>query len=243
MWLTMQKRKPKVLLLEDDQMLTEFIGEFLRHAGCIIFIANNATDAINLLNKHAIDLIILDLSLPDEDGLVLLRKWQHSKTIPIMVISSRSDDSTRIAVLELGAADYLAKPFHPQELLLRMKRLLNSGTASVTLDSSPVITLSNSPYLAIDLASRQIISDSGIAIELTRAEFDILASLAKKKGAVIKRNTLIDTMSYLDKEVNPNSLGVLIHRIRKKLSVVTAEKSLISTVPNVGFRLNIDSNL
>lgn len=220
-------------------MLTEFVSDFLVNAGYDTQVANTATDGIACLKRQAFDMIVLDLSLPDEDGLVLLRKWQHSKNLPVLVISSRADDETRIVVLELGAADYIAKPFHPKEFLLRIKRLLPAGQAPGANSRSSLRVLQDSPYLAIDLSSRQIITHAGIDIALTRAEFDILACLATQDGAVLDRHRLTDVISYHDKEANPNSLGVLIHRLRKKLSAITGEHELIMTVPNVGYRLNI----
>lgn len=227
----------KVLLIEDDIMLTEFISIFLNNAGFIPLIANTAATAIQLLQKHSFDLIVLDLNLPDEDGLVLLRKWQYSKKIPIIVISVRTDDATRVAALELGAADYLTKPFNPQEFLLRITRLASSGQTTQDNGAS-VLTLSDTPYVAIDLLSRRIITNTDTEIQLTRAEFDILASLTTQIGIVVRRESLIDAISYHNKEVNPNSLGVLIHRLRKKLAVITGDTLLISTLPNLGYRLN-----
>ncbi len=236
----MKAKRSTILVIEDDVMLTEFISEYLSMSGFTALIANTALSATRILNQHKCDLIILDLNLPDEDGLVLLRKWQHTHKVPIMVISSRGDDETRIAALELGAVDYLVKPFNPKEFLLRIKNILSyKQSPTAQTDTSSVVPLHNEPSLSIDLSTRQVITTSNHNIVLTRSEFDILTIIAVHAGKVVSRDVLMDAINFQDKEVNPNTLGVLMHRLRKKLSVVLGDHQLIITVPNLGYRLNL----
>lgn len=232
-------KRNTILLIEDDSMLSSFAQQYLQSHQLTIDVAADAATATKLLQQSQYALIVLDLGLPDEDGLVLLRKWQYTLSSPIIVISARQDAENKIAALELGAADYITKPFSPQEFLLRLKRALPSAASPLTqIDST--IQIIQQPYLAIDLASRQLLCDKSIS--LTRSEFDILASLAQQDGKIIARKVLIDIISYHDKGVNPNSLGVLIHRLRKKLALVADDLELIVTVPNMGYRLNTYRN-
>ncbi len=225
-----------ILIIDDDRMLTAFVDDYLTEDGYVSHVASNAAAAMHIVESQKIDLVVLDLGLPDEDGLVLLRRWRNKLTIPIFVVSARDDAETRIAALEMGAADYLVKPFNPREFMLRLANLLSARAAHSATDAQSV-TLSDDPALTIDLYKRTLIDSDGQPINLTRAEFDVLACLASQPGRAVSRDELLDASNFQGETVNASSLGVLMHRIRKKMSATLGARELITTVPGVGYRL------
>ncbi|CAA0085409.1 TorCAD operon transcriptional regulatory protein TorR [BD1-7 clade bacterium] len=225
-----------ILIIDDDQMLTSFVNEYLSEGGYISHVASSAAAALQMVALQKIDLVVLDLGLPDEDGLVLLRRWQKNLTIPIFVVSARDDAETRVAALEMGAADYLVKPFNPREFMLRLANLLPSADRAAAPNVQDV-ALSNDPALSIDLYHRTVTYGDDQQLVLTRAEFDVLACLANQPGRAVSRDELLDASHFQGETVNASSLGVLIHRIRKKLGSIVGSQELIATVSGVGYRL------
>lgn len=214
----------KILLIDDDQLLTYFIEDSLQQHNFKLFCVHNAEAGLKLIEQQSFDLVLLDLSLPDEDGLVLLRKVCTSYQLPFIVISQRSDDDTRIAALELGARDFIAKPFRPKELLLRIKLI------SQHKESDEIVL----GKFRFNTAQHILLTGNNAEIKLTLSESKILAALAKAHGNIVDRNKLMDVIKNRKDDVNINSLTVIIHRLRAKLA---DSGTNIATVKGAGYRL------
>lgn len=228
----MQKKQDikKILLIDDDELLTYFIEDSLTQHAFTLISVHTAEAGLKLIEQEYFDLVLLDLSLPDEDGLVLLRKVCTSYQVPFVVISQRSDDDTRIAALELGARDFIAKPFRPRELLLRIQLITQQQQEENNKIALGTFELNASQHVLITSDKQEI--------KLTLSESKILAALAKAQGNIVDRNRLMDVIKNRKDDVNMNSLTVIIHRLRTKIA---ASGSLILTVKGIGYRLLIES--
>lgn len=225
--------QPRLLLADDDEMILLFVGEVLRQH-YLVETAATAKEAVTRLGQHSFDLLLLDLSLPDEDGLVVLRKLQMHDALPVIVISGRSDDDNRIAALELGARDYLVKPFNPRELVLRIEKCLTYSLQS-TVREPP--TQAQFGDWRLDVERRTLVHGHEGDVHLTRAEFDLLSALVNADQGVLSRDALMDAISYGEQQASDSSLTVLVHRLRRKLSHGQPEARFIQTVAGVGYRL------
>ncbi len=225
---------PRLLLADDDEMVLLFIGEVLRQY-YQVETAATAKQALDYLGQQQFDLLLLDLSLPDEDGLVLLRKLSMHNSLPVIVISGRSDDDNRIAALELGARDYLVKPFNPRELVLRIEKCLTYSQHSEVREPAPQARLGD---WLLDMVRRTLVHGEEGEVHLTRAEFDLLSALVHADQGVLSRDELMDAISYGEQQASDSSLTVLVHRLRRKLSQGQPEANFIQTVAGVGYRLS-----
>lgn len=228
-----RETSPRLLLADDDEMILLFVGEVLRQHYQVETVAS-AQEAMARLGQQSFDLLLLDLSLPDEDGLVVLRKLQMHSALPVVVISGRSDDDNRIAALELGARDYLVKPFNPRELVLRIEKCLTYSLQSEIREPAPQVQFGE---WRLDQERRMLLHGGQGEVHLTRAEFDLLSALVNADQGVLSRDELMDAISYGEQQASDSSLTVLVHRLRRKLSRGQTGVNFIHTVAGVGYRL------
>lgn len=233
-----------ILVVEDDIALLEVMAAYLEETGYRVLKAQNAREFHQIMGRQPVDLILLDLELPDEDGLVVGRQIQSRSKIPFMIVTARSGREDRIAGLELGADDYVTKPFDPRELTLRIRNILDRhGKNSPTAVPRNLAFDSGSCRLGpwrFDLGCRSLIHDDGRSAGLTRAEFDLLASLVLSKGRVKSRDALIDAISYGSEPPSDRAVDVLVSRLRKKIETDPKKPTLVITVPGHGYRLLIE---
>jgi len=218
----------KILLIDDDASLTSLISQFLTSNGYVVEVLNNALETQHAIDSFQPDLIILDLMMPDIDGLTLCRQIRPTYHGVIMMLTALGDDIDEVTGLELGADDYLCKPVKPRLLLAHIRAQLRKA--------APIGGIINSSGLVIDTRKR-IVSVNGTAVELTTAEFDLLAILANHKGQVISREDLHMQIFRLEYDGIDRSIDLRISRIRKKLAVVAPDNQLIKTVRNTGYIL------
>ena len=217
--------KQKILLIEDDEELGKQIVTYLEEAGHETSWIKDGGQAIRL-SPDSYNLVILDLMLPGANGLEILARFRKHSGLPILILSARNETIDKVRALELGADDFVTKPFWPEELLARVQArlrrpdLYNSGTVQLG-------------GLAIDVEGRRVRVD-GIPVELTRVEFDLIAALARRPGAAISRRWLVDHCLDPDREGCERTLDVHVSRLRKKLG--SCSKS-VTTVWGVGYRL------
>jgi DNA-binding response OmpR family regulator len=218
----------RVLIIEDDTELGEQIVERLRSAGYepTWWKEGRHVDPDEL---PGLALVVLDLMLPGTYGMDILKDLRARSEVPVLVLSARQDSHDKVRALQLGADDYLTKPFWPKELLERVRARLRRPALkrSDAVDAGPV---------HVDLAAREV-RVRGRAIELTRVEFDLLAALARKPGAAITRKWLVEHVLDPEREANERNLDAHVSRLRKKLGA----DSCIETVWGIGYRFGTGS--
>lgn len=215
----------RILLVEDDEELGRQIVGHLEEEGFEAVWIKNGDEAMGV-SPDLFALVILDLMLPGAYGLDVLKQLRTDSDLPVLVLSARNDTGDKVRALELGADDFVSKPFWPDELMARLHARLRRPV----LQRSGTIQVGG---LAIDLVGRQVVAD-GKNVELTRVEFDLLASLARRPGAAIPRTWIVEHVLDPQREGNERTLDVHVSRLRKKLG--SCGKCL-ATVWGVGYRL------
>lgn len=237
--MTPMKNKPKhIVLVEDDSAMCVLIGSYLEKAGYSVSVANTRASFYSILDRGGINLILLDLNLPDGDGMEIVRHLRKSSDIPIIIVTIRDKDSDRITGLELGVDDYLTKPFHPRELVARVRNLLHrvEGQREFSTEDkdSGIHTFGG---FKMDLQRRHVTNGHDQPVVLTRGEFDLLASLVTAEGRVLSRDQLINAVSRRNDPPQERTIDVMISRLRSKLTSDPPQPDLLITVPGKGYQL------
>ena len=219
----------QVLIVEDDVRLGRQIVETLERAGYGTVWLQDGAEALTVAPRP-FSLMILDLMLPGAHGLDVLKQLRRESDLPVLVLSARNDSTDKVRALQLGADDYVTKPFWPDELLARVEARLRRPV----LQRSGVI---EAGALTIDIEARAV-AVQGKPVDLTRVEFDVLAALARRPGAAIPRGWLVDNVLDPDREGTERTLDVHVSRLRKKLGACSR---CVATVWGVGYRLETPS--
>ena len=228
-----------LLIVEDDELVQSLLAAYHQKEGYRISLASNGKEMHALANSDKIDLILLDLNLPDEDGLVLARQTRSRSNVPIIVITARKERADRLTALEVGADDYITKPFDPDELILRVQNLL--GRAGSEKDSTPGGTPSDTIKFdgwTIDLGGRTLTNPNEQEVILTRSEFNLLSALAKAPNRVLTRDYLLDSISNDADAPSERMIDVLISRLRKKIEPDVKKPVRIMTVVGCGYKFS-----
>ncbi|WP_421710287.1 response regulator transcription factor [Algihabitans sp.] len=227
-------KSQRILIIEDDEFTRRLLAAFLEKSGFLITEGGDGRDLHARTRETSFDLIVLDLNLPDEDGLVLTRQLRARSRVPILMLTSRDDEANRLVGFELGADDYVTKPCNPNELLARVRAILNRASSSDAETSSEPIALRD---YALDLERHCLTDAQGEEVQLTAGEFHLLSALAMAKGRVLSRAQLIDAVGGPEDALTERSVDVLISRLRRKVEANPQEPDLIITVPRYGYRL------
>ena len=223
--------KNNILIVEDDESLALLLQEYLQRHGFIVELLHEGSRAVEKVHSSSPDLVILDLMLPDGNGLDICRELRSSWRGPVLMLTAMKDDADIVAGLEVGADDYVGKPVTPRVLLARVRALLRRGG---TDEGAEMVRCGR---LRINVPSREA-SFSGTLLDLTTTEFDLLTLLARRAGRVQERGTLVEELRGIDFRSFDRSVDVIVSRLRKKLSAHT-EKELIKTVRGVGYVMSI----
>lgn len=234
--------KEHVLVVEDDEFVVSLLGAYLEAEGFRVSLATTGREMMAVLDHEPVDLILLDLGLPDEDGLVLMRQVRARSGVPICVLTARRVHDDRIAALELGADDYMTKPCDPHELVLRVRNLLgrsgpNAGTAA-DVRRNDVLRFDG---WALDVGARALLAPDGHDVPLTPSEFNLLAALARAPNRALSRDHLLDALTRDDEASSDRAVDVLVSRLRKKMESDPQEPRLILTVRGIGYKLVVGS--
>ena len=224
---------PRVLVVDDDLAVQRLLKVLLSREAYEVKVASSGNEALEVAREHPPSLVILDLSLPELDGLEVCRKLRAWLKAPILVLTATRHMETKIEVLDLGADDYVTKPFTSGELLARMRALLRRSASPMILQSTIRVG-----EIDIDLAQREV-RIAGQIKRLTRTEFDIVAFLAQNAGAVVDSGVIINKVWGSEYFAGPETLRVHIAHLRKKLEPQPALPRYIITEPGVGYRLKI----
>ncbi|PJF26435.1 MAG: DNA-binding response regulator [Phototrophicales bacterium] len=221
-----------ILIVDDEQHIIDLARMYLEQAGYVVTSAIEGNSALELiLGAHPPTLVVLDLMLPGLDGWEICKRVRAKSDIPIIMLTARSDDIDRIVGLELGADDYLTKPFNPRELVARIRAILRRAERRPSTEKERTITLDN---LAI-YPERRIVTVDGKPVELRLKEFDLLLTLAENKGMVFSREKLLDVVWGYDFPGETRTVDVHIAHLRHKLKRM---RPTIETVWGVGYRLD-----
>jgi two-component system, OmpR family, KDP operon response regulator KdpE len=229
------KNEPLVLLVEDEPQVRRFLRNLLRANGYGLVEAETAAAGLSLASKRVPDLVLLDLGLPDGDGVDVTRRLREWTQTPIIVLSARDHQDDKVEALDAGANDYLTKPFGARELLARMRVALRPA-ASVGGRGEPVY---QSGALRVDLSSRQAFVD-GAEVHLTPTEYKLLALLVRNAGKVITHNQLLREAWGPGHASQKQSLRVYMGQLRHKLEADPARPRYLTTEPGVGYRLRAE---
>lgn len=235
-------RKTTILYVDDDTNLTIVTGQYLDSEGYDVSFAGKAAEVLEHLKSNAPDLIILDLGLPDMDGFSLLGQIRPMTTAGILIVSGKSDTTEKIVGLELGADDYLTKPFELRELAARIKAVLRRKAAPAPVQDSAISPAAGGKPnklvfdgLCIDRDQYQAFNAKGSSLELTSGEFKLLEALALAPNRVLARDYLFELTREGDFDSYDRAIDIQIGRIRKKLGDDPKTQKLIKTVRGVGY--------
>jgi two-component system phosphate regulon response regulator OmpR len=220
--------RTKVLVIDDDERLNALLTRYMDRFGFSVRSAIDPKAGLRTLKTDPPDIVILDIMLPEMDGFAVCRKVRETSRVPIIMLTARGDVMDRIVGLELGADDYLAKPFEPRELVARMQAVLRRGQGGDSPDRLRVGTLE------VDWSTRSIRLE-GHDIGVTTAEFELLGLLVRNRGKVLSRDRILDGTRGIDWESYDRSIDVLISRLRQKLGDDSKHPSFIRTVRGAGY--------
>ena len=227
--------RDKIIIVEDDPGISKYLQAALRSHGYDILLAPDGKTALEMIASHCPDVLLLDLGLPDRDGLDLIQKVRESDTVPIIVLSARSNERDKVEALDLGANDYITKPFGTEELLARIRAVLRSHRHSEEEESSPGGKF-HLQDLLIDYDTRQVFVGKE-EIDLTQTEYNIMAFLSVHAGKVLTYAAIIRAVWGYSDYGSVKKLQVNMKNIRKKMGVTPGEKRYIINELGVGYRM------
>jgi len=226
---------PNILVVEDDRETRTLIAKYLRDNSCHVTTAGDGQEMARAMTDRRVDLLILDVMLPGEDGLSLCRKVRSQSQTPIIMLTARGEDVDRILGLEMGADDYLPKPFNPRELLARINAVLRrqaAGRNASALEGSAALGFHG---WRIDFRLRELHDPQGARVAMTSAEFDLLRIFCERPGRVLSRDSLLDLTNGRNAGSFERSIDVLVSRIRRKIEPDPQQATMIKTVRSGGY--------
>lgn len=220
-----------ILVVDDDERLRDLVAEYLEGRGYRVLTAEDGEDGLARVRSETVDLVVLDVMMPGLDGFEVVRELRKTSRVPVIMLTARGDELDRIVGLEIGADDYMPKPFNPRELLARIQAVLRRSESSdddtKTLHAGPI---------SVDL-DRRLAHLDGVAIDLTTTEFEILRTLVANAGRVIPRERLMELARGTEYASFERSVDVHVSHIRKKLGDDPKSPTYVKTVRGVGYTM------
>ncbi|MBV8144215.1 MAG: response regulator [Gammaproteobacteria bacterium] len=230
---------PHVLVIDDDESVRQLVGDYLVQHDLRVSAVGRGAELMSTLAAEVIDLVLLDLRLRGEDGMQLLRQLRVQSQIPVIILTGRTEEADRVMGLELGADDYLTKPFSPRELLARIRTVLRRAHAGQEVHGAPVCRAYRFPGWELNLRTRRLTDAHGTQVALSNGEFNLLAALLSSGNRVVSRDQLIEMSRRYDNEVYDRAVDVQILRLRRKLERNPAEPQIILTERGAGYRIAV----
>lgn len=230
--------KKSILIVDDDQDIRDLLAKYLNQQQFKTLMAKNAVEADKILAEEQVDLIVLDVMMPGEDGLSLCRRTRHSLNIPIIILSAIDAEVDQIVGLELGADDYLTKPFNPRMLLAKIRTVLRryetAQNASETSDGAVIYQFAN---WKANISARTLFAPDGTEVILSSAEYELLLVFLEHPQRVLTRDMLLDFTRNREAGPFDRSIDILVSRLRAKLEEDTKKPKLLKTIRNQGYML------
>jgi two-component system, OmpR family, alkaline phosphatase synthesis response regulator PhoP len=220
-----------ILVVEDEMKISRLVRDYLEHAGFDVIVAGDGEAALASARGSKPDLVVLDLGLPGRDGLDVTRDLRRSTSVPIVMLTARGDEADRIVGLELGADDYVVKPFSPKELVARVRAVLRRTDLARSAGSEVL----RAGGIEIDVPRMRVIV-SGRVVELTPTEFQLLSTLVREPGRVFTRAQLLDAVHGVAFESYERAIDAHVKNIRKKIEPTPGRPRYVLTVHGVGYR-------
>ncbi len=225
----------RILVVDDDHQVTDFLERFLRKQDFDVASAGSATQMGLALEHAEFDIIILDVGLPDIDGFQILREIRRESSIPIILLTVRDDVYDKVVGLEIGADDYVAKPFEPRELLARIRSVLRRSSAPKPKPDANAARQIDFSGFRLTMDKRSVIAPDGTELALTSTEFELLTLLVKHAGEVVSRESLMNVLYGYAIQVTDRAIDAHVSRVRRKLNDVGGFGNLIKTVHGKGY--------
>jgi two-component system OmpR family response regulator len=230
-----------ILVVDDDPTIREMVSEYLGKNDLRVSTAASGHEMFALFDAQAIDLVLLDLKLPGEDGMQLARSLRERATVPIVLLTGRNEEADRVMGLELGADDYVTKPFSPRELLARVRAVLRRYQVQATLpERDSTRRAFRFSGWELNLRTRRLRAPDGSSVELSNGEFSLLTALCRAPQRVLSRDQLLLMSRLHEAEVYDRTVDVQIRRLRLKIEADHARPALIVTERGAGYRLASD---
>ncbi len=222
----------KILIVEDEVRIVRTLRLYLEQAGFVVTAVHDGAQAVPAFRQERPSLVLLDLNLPGQDGLDICRSLRSAGNVPIIMLTARTEEMDRLIGLELGADDYISKPFSPREVVARVRAVLRRTHGSM----ANADTL-QAGVLQLDVAAYRVWAN-GRLLDLTQTEFELLATLMRNKGRVLSRAQLLQAMQGVAYEEFERAIDQHIKNVRRKLKAVVGDVSIINTIYGVGYRLD-----
>jgi two-component system, OmpR family, response regulator len=230
------QRAPHLLVVDDDAEIRSLLSTLLTGRGYRVTTAREEQEMRHVLVSSRIDLVILDLMLPGKDGLTICRELRASRPIPIIMLTARGDPTDRVVGLEIGADDYLPKPFDVHELEARIRAVLRRSSAEIATSDHDLGSTFTFAGWKLNARLRQLLSPEGALVDLTSGEFDLLLAFVERPERVLSRNQLMDLVRGRDATAFDRSIDVLVSRLRRKIERDSKAPEFIKTVRSAGYQ-------
>jgi two-component system OmpR family response regulator len=233
--------QPQILVVDDDPQIRDLLEEYLAQNQLRVSVTSTGSEMSAILTENAIDLVVLDLRLAGEDGMTLALKLREESAIPVIILTGVRDEADRIMGLELGADDFLTKPFSPRELLARIRTVLRrTKGAALTEARQRDVRAYRFAEFELNLRTRRLTKHPGQRLELTNGEFNLLAALLAAPQRILSRDQLLEASRVYDNEVYDRSIDVQVLRLRRKIEANPAQPQFIVTERGVGYSFSAE---
>lgn len=231
---------PHVLVVDDHRDIRDPLAKYLDQHGFRVSKAESAKQARQLLKANAVDLVVLDIMMPGEDGLSLCRSIREANDIPVILLTAMGEETDRIIGLEMGADDYVPKPFSPRELLARVKAVIRRSQSLPPRQKPPTGKRVRFSRWILDLAQREVIDPDGLCVPLSTGEYRLLAAFVERPHMVLTRDQLLDLTQGREADVFDRSIDNHVSRLRRKIEADPKNPTFIKTVWGGGYSFAVD---
>ena len=236
----MNQGSPHILVVDDHSEIRDLLKRFLEQHGMRISCARDGKEMKRLLDEREFDLLVLDLMMPGEDGLTLCRELRVKSRLPIIMLTAMGEETDRIIGLEMGADDYLAKPFNPRELLARIKAVMRRTQAEIQPVPETLTRDLRFDRWLLDINRRELVDEEGVGMSLSTAEFDLLKVFLERPQRVLSRDQLLDLARGREAVAFDRAIDTLVSRLRRKLERDPKNPELIKTIWGGGYLFAAD---